>query len=208
MLDRLDAKPAELRKGCVLATIAHAIFTVRSPELANEQSWDGPNYSVQDSQGALGTVTFDARVTVGAFFDAHSERNPLASGAHYDLATFLAEMPTDVRSIADEETLQYLLQEYEGATVAVITSVFWSDQDGLITPEPWEDAFANGAHLIRTQLLPPDEAIEAWRSHYELSPGQVDLLGSLFARRTASEVAVVMTDEDKAALLEQGSDGR
>jgi hypothetical protein len=207
MLDRLDTKPDELRKGCVLATIAHAIFTARSPELTNEQSWDGQNYSVQDSQGAIGTVTFDPRVTVGAFFDAHSERNPFASGAHYDLPTFLTEMPADVRSVADDETLQYLLQEYEGAAVAVVTSVFWSNHEGLVAPEPWEDAFANGAHLIRTQLLPSDQAIEAWRSHYDLSPAQVDLLRSLFARRTASEGAVAMSDEDKAALVEQGSDG-
>ena len=207
MLDRQNTSPAELRNGCVLATIAHAIFTGHTPELANEQSWDGPNYSVQDSQGAIGTVTFDARATVGAFFDAHSQRNPLASGAHFDLTTFLAEMPADVRSVAHDEALQYLLQEYEGTTVPVITSVFWSDRDELVTPEPWEDTFANGAHLIRTQLLPPDEGIEAWRSHYELSPGQVDLLQSLSARRTATEGAVVMSDEDMAVLVEQGRDG-
>jgi hypothetical protein len=207
MLDRLDTNPAQLRKGCVLATIAHAIFTAHNPELANEQSWDGPNYSVQDSQGALGTVTFEARATIGAFFDAHSERNPLASGAHFDLSTFLAEVPADVRSLADEETLQYLLQDYEGATVPVVTSVFWSDHNELVAPEPWPEAFANGAHLIQTQLRTADEAIEAWRSHYDLSPQQVELLRSLFAGRTSTDGAVVMSHDEKAALLEQGDEG-
>ena len=207
MLNRLERNPAELRRGCVLATLAHAIFTARSPELANEQSWDGPNYNLQDSQGAIGTVTFDDRATVGAFFDAHSARNPLSSDVHYEHSTLLAEMPAGVKSLADRETLQYLLQEYEGTKVPLITSVFWSDGDELVAPEPWQDAFANGAHLIQTQLRPTDEAIEVWRDHYELSTRQVELLRSLVATVSASEGILVMSEDEKAALLETGDEG-
>ncbi len=40
-----------LWRGAALATIAHAIFIAADPALSWELSWDGPNYSRQDSMG-------------------------------------------------------------------------------------------------------------------------------------------------------------
>jgi hypothetical protein len=207
MLHRLARTPAQLRTGCVLATLAHAIFTAHSPELANEQSWDGQNYNVQDSQGAIGTVTFGESRTLGAFFDSHSERNPISHGTRDAQAALLSEMPTDVTALANRETLQYLLQEYEGTTVPLVTSVFWSDDESFVAPEPWQEAFSNGAHLVRNQLRPANEAIEIWRSHYEFSTQEVTLLRSLFAEATERSGTTVMSKDEKAVLLARGDEG-
>ena len=41
----------QLWEGCIMAGIAHAIGVSKYPMLSNEQSWDGINYSMQDSLG-------------------------------------------------------------------------------------------------------------------------------------------------------------
>jgi hypothetical protein len=208
MIFRLDSSPTELWRGCVLATIAHAIFTVHSPELANEQSWDGVNYSIQDSQGSLGTVTFAKVGTVAAFFDSHSRRSPFSSEEEYDLSARLAEMPADLSALAESEALQYLIQEYHGTDVPVITTVFWSEAGQLVAAEPWQDVFSNGGHLVRTQLQAIDKAIDVWRAHYALTAAQVELLGTLFARKlSAGEGQIALVNREKKVLLEQGSEG-
>jgi hypothetical protein len=204
----LKVSSTELWRGCVLATIAHAIFTAHHPELTNEQSWDGVNYNVQDSEGSLGTVTFAPGGTVGAFFDSHSRRNPISSKQSYDLATRLTEMPAEMKAIAENDTLQYLLQDHEGAQVPIVTAAFWTVDDHLVAAEPWPDVFANGAHLIQTQLKSTDEAIDTWRNHYGLSTRQVESLRSLFATKiSVPDAAITLSETEKAALLEQGSEG-
>lgn len=40
----------ELRQGCILVSIAHAIFVADAPELAHEISWDGFNYNMNNSR--------------------------------------------------------------------------------------------------------------------------------------------------------------
>lgn len=206
----LDVKPIQLRNGCILATIAHAIFTTHQPELAHEQSWDGDNYNVQDSEGTLGTVTFASSGIVGAFFDVHSQRNPFSGGDRRssDLATRLTEMPAPLRAVAENDTLQYLLQDYEGSQVPLITSCFWSEGDQLAAAEPWVDVFSNGAHLIQTQLKEPDEAIPVWRAHYDFSEQQVELLKILFERKLhAGESRIELNADEKASLLSTGNQG-
>ena len=57
-INKIQFKIQDLYKGCMLAAIAHAIMTAYYPEGANEHSWDEMNYSVQDSAGTRGTITF------------------------------------------------------------------------------------------------------------------------------------------------------
>lgn len=52
--------------GCLIASISHAIMTNVYPELSYEQSWDGANYSIQNSSGMRGTITFENDFCVGA----------------------------------------------------------------------------------------------------------------------------------------------
>ena len=44
--------------GCVLASVAHAVFLCRAPLMAYERSWNSSIYRVTDSQGTNGAVVF------------------------------------------------------------------------------------------------------------------------------------------------------
>jgi len=67
MINRINFECETLWKGCILASIAHAIMVSHYPEFSNEHSWDGINYSVQDTSGTRGTITFHSEYCVGAF---------------------------------------------------------------------------------------------------------------------------------------------
>src|SRR4051812_43443274 len=73
---------ARLRDGAALRSIVHAVFISRAPDFAHEVSWDGTNYSRQNSAGARGTVTFSSAGVVGAFFDQHSAKSPFRKASY------------------------------------------------------------------------------------------------------------------------------
>jgi hypothetical protein len=209
-------KAGDLSQGCILATIAHAIWLIKHPELVHEQSWDGSNYNVQDTMGSLGTITFGSEGTVAAFFDVHSPRNPFRSGTGHALAELLAGMPASLRALAERETLQYLLQEYKGTTQPVITAAFWSEGESVVAAEQWDQVLSNGAHLAKLQLLGA-AALGEWQKLYKFNSREFELVRSLFSRKmsnpdetvilTASEADTILTDapgvDESKALLRQ-----
>ncbi|GGE81171.1 hypothetical protein GCM10007140_33440 [Priestia taiwanensis] len=54
---------------CILRSIAYAIGIAQYPE----SSWDGVNYSMKDSEGAHGTITFHPKYCIATFQDLNSE---------------------------------------------------------------------------------------------------------------------------------------
>jgi hypothetical protein len=197
-----------LWQGAILGTIAHAIWIVADPLLAAEQSWDGPNYNVQDSMGSRGTITFAGERAVGVFFDAHSRRSPFRSGRDYDLRSFFTGISDELYSLAQQEALQYVLDDYRGALVPIITAAFWSEGEFLAVAEPWPEVVTNGAHLVSIQLMEPDAAMVEWREECEMSPSQVALMRSLFDRKMATPNApVVLEDSERDILTSEGDEG-
>ena len=82
----IQLEKERLWKGCMLASIAHAIMVAYYPEVSNEHSWDGINYSIQDSAGARGTITFSQDYFVAVFRDDDVERlvkNSMREYKHY-----------------------------------------------------------------------------------------------------------------------------
>ena len=73
-MNKLNWDRNQLWEGCILASIAHAIMVAHYPDISHEQSWDGFNYSVQDSSGTRGTITFHPNFLVGAFRNENSEK--------------------------------------------------------------------------------------------------------------------------------------
>jgi hypothetical protein len=155
-LDSNDDFPpkAFLWPGSLLASIAHAIFVARAPFLAHEQSWDGRNYNVQDSQGSRGTIAYgeDKNCFVGVFFLQTSRRNPLKQGTldAGEATISVRDVPEQLKELC-QGALQYVLQEVAGKTVPVITSAFWSDptSSGVTASEPWSDVVTHGAVLVK-----------------------------------------------------------
>jgi hypothetical protein len=187
--------------GAILATLAHSIWVAQQPDFANEQSWDGFNYSVQDSQGTRGTITFAGNRVVGVFRDENSPRNPLLSDQDYDLNRFFVGINSDLLTLANEEALQYVLEEYNGSTIPIITAAFWSAGEYLTAAEPWSEVVANGAELVRIQLMNTEAAIEEWQNAYELSSSQVALMRSLFERKMTAPNAQITLSNDELNVL-------
>ena len=97
--------------GALLRAIAHAVWTASVPFFAYEIYWNGQHYHCKDLQGTQGTVTFTDAGVVGAFNDFHSDRNPFIAKNNYktyDINPYFVGIPEALRSIAEEETLQYL----------------------------------------------------------------------------------------------------
>jgi hypothetical protein len=197
-----------LRDGAILASLAHACFVMAKPILSNEQYWDGNDYCVEDSAGSFGTVTFLGDDMVGVFFSANSGNNPLKSDQDYDLNRYLAGMSANYRQIAQDGALKFMLQDYRGSEVPVVTASLWGNSEKMFGSGTWQELLSNGAHLIRRQVLRPEQAITEWKAYYDLSPPQVALVTDLFARRTAAaSLPITLTDHDREVLMQSGTAG-
>jgi len=190
--------------GAILGSIAHAVAVARYPDLAHEQSWDEHNYCVQDSAGSRGTVAFSGQRFVAVFFSESSDRNPFTSDETYDLQRFFAGLPDDLATLAHEEALQYVLQDYEGLPLPIITSAFWGDgqQQHVTAAEAWSDVFENGGFLIKNQLLTEDESLAAWQAEYELTDEEVTFVTSLFHRKLSQPTSELNLTAADLSLLE------
>ncbi len=195
-----------LWRGALLATIAHAISVAEDPQLSYELSWDGINYSRQDSQGTRGTVTFAPAATVAVFRDDSSDRTPWRSANQYELNWFLRGIPEDLERLARDEALQYVLDEYDGKVSPVITAAFWGYADSLTAAEPWTDVVRHGAHLLSTELLEPEDAIAEWTDYYDLSDEQSTLLRGLHNCRVKNDKFTLSESEYKV-LTSRGVNG-
>src|SRR5579859_540876 len=198
----------DLWQGALLATIGQAINVAAMPDLANERSWDGPNYSRQDSQGTRGTITFLADRLVGVIRDDHSPRAPWHSGGPYRLDPLLAEMPADLRTLAEAEALQYVLDSWENLNGPIITTAFWSTGEFLAAADPWPVVVEHGGHLLEIELMEPAAAQVAIAADSEWSPSQLNLLRSLFDRKQQTPNGpVTLKDWELRALVASGTSG-
>ncbi|HLL02562.1 MAG TPA: hypothetical protein VK539_18415 [Myxococcaceae bacterium] len=209
MTANLDIFPERQRlwEGVILGSVIHAIMVARYPELAHEQSWDGTNYNVQDSMGSRGTVSFSGNRVVGAFFDAKSPRNPFQSDGAYDVTKASRKMPSEHRRLAEGETFQYLLQEYQGKTVPIVTAAFWNEGPRLTAAEPWRLVYENGAHLLRRQLMEMDMALAEWRQAYGMSAPQFELARKLFEQKILNPGAPIVLSVDESLVVQAGAQG-
>jgi hypothetical protein len=201
-------RSSQLRNGAILVSIAHAIHLAQSSMLSHEVSWDGPNYNRQDSQGTRGTVTFADYGLVGAFRDDNSPRCPWRGTEDYDSQYFLKGMPEHLRSLAQEEALQYLYDEYKNIHGPIITAAFWSQNDSITAAEPWSDVLDHGAHILHMEFMEAEAALLECTHQYGFPDGQTSLLWSLFNRRITSPTQrVTFNDDDLHILTMQGNEG-
>jgi hypothetical protein len=202
-MTRLEWKKDQLWRGCILAAIAHAIMVAHYPEQSNEHSWDGINYSVQDSAGTRGTITFNSQYCVAAFRNDKSERVNISEGLK-EANHYFDGAPEEILRLAQEETLQYLLDNVKGKTIPLITTAFWGTNDNLITGDTFENMYENGVFLLETQTMNFDESVEAWKEYYDMSLQQTNLLLSIYKRKVDNPKEVLMLTKEEVDLI--GSD--
>ncbi|WP_236344199.1 hypothetical protein [Paenibacillus plantiphilus] len=197
----MDIDREKFWNGCILAVIAHAVMTAHYPEFSFEQSWDGINYNVQNGAGTRGTITFHDELIVAAFRNEQSgrlHRNDLTQTAQKSLHN----APSAVYEVAMSETLQYLLDELDGQTIPLITTLFYCVNGDFVSNDNIEDLFEHGAEIIQTQLLGyTDEAMKRWQDYYEMTQEQSDLVLSLFHRKLQNPGTEIRLTQVEANLI-------
>ena len=170
-----------LYNGCLIASIAHAIMTNAYPELSYEQSWDGMNYSIQDSSGARGTISFSSDYCVGA---VRNDRGILFIGE--ETLRLMKGFPDAVLQKAKADTLEYLLLGKHGVIQPCVTSMFWADNNSIRYNREFADTFKVDFKLFENMILPKDEAIAKWRAYYKMDSNAIILLESLYQMKKES----------------------
>lgn len=193
-----------LYPGAILGSTVHAIMNAQYPMLAHEQSWSDNTYSVQNSQGARGAVSFSDGHFVGVAFDSESSANPRRGSAPYDVGVFFRGMPATHRPIADQ-AMRFMIDDYRGRPTPLITAAFWDRQGRVDAAAPWIEVLRHGARLFRRQLMTPDEALLQWSEDYEMSSAQLKLARELFRRRIATpKGAVTISQSEWETILKEG----
>lgn len=185
-------------RGSILASIAHAIMVAHFPEISNEHSWDDTNYSVQDSSGTRGTITFHSKYCVGAFRNEHSSR--ITSG-EVSATQYLKGAPLPVIQLAEEEALQYLLDTINGDVTPVITTAFWGVENHLFMNDEYELMIENGGFILEAQVLEISAAIGYWIDYYEMNEQQVILMNSIYERKVSNPEAIITLSRSEVDMI-------
>ena len=187
----------DIYSGCLIASISHAIMTNVYPELSYEQSWDGANYSIQNSSGLRGTITFENDFCVGAIRNEMS--NGIVGGEF--IQERMISFPSNVVFKAYEETLQYLLLERDGIVAPYITSIFWADYNTIHYEERFIDSIKEDFTLFENILLPKKISIKKWKEYYDMDSKVVELIDVLYQRKMKDFFSPVKLNEKQRKLI-------
>lgn len=192
---KISIQPKQLYEGCIQAAITHAIAVGMYPELNYEHSWDNMNYCMNNAQGCKATITFHKKYVIGVFQDVDK------IDCHKNALVFFDGAPEEVIKIAENETLQYVLENVNGVEKPVISAAFWGTWDKLYSLQSFDSIVENGGHIIRSQLLPFNEAMEEWRDYYDLDLKQISLIQKLFNATLGSNGEAVFLQDNEIELL-------
>jgi hypothetical protein len=198
----------QLWQGSLLASIAHAIAVARFPTTANEQSWDGLNYSVQDSMGSRGTICFavgkDGKPVRcgGAFFANKSPRRKLTDGWPQDPFTHFDGCNEPELGLVREAFL-YLLESFHGEGRPWVTSGFWTDAGRLVSQDDEAEFLQHSGRLLERQLLPIEAAVGQWSAAFSLSGVETDMLRALYHKKVTKPTKWVVLTPDQLALVRE-----
>lgn len=192
---KISINPNQLYEGCIQAAITHAVAVGMYPELNYEHSWDGINYCMNDSQGCKATITFHNEYMIAVFQDIEKVN------WNIDALTFFDGASNEIIEIAQNEALQYVLDEVDGVVKPVITAAFWGTWDRLNSVQSFDDIVKNGGHIIRFQLLPYNDAMNEWRDYYDLDSKQILLIQKLFDTKITSNGEEIILNDDEIKVL-------
>lgn len=120
------------------------------------------NYSIQNSEGIRGTITFAKDNCVAVFRNENSER--LDKNISY--LEYFKNAPVDVLRLAETEVLQYLLENVNENSQPVITTAFWGNEV-IKSDDKLDDFLENGGDIILVEFMKIEEAVKQWSLEYE-----------------------------------------
>ncbi|MEA4827262.1 MAG: hypothetical protein VB130_11610 [Clostridium sp.] len=202
---KIQLKKQKLWEGCILASIAHAIMVAHYPEIANEHSWDGINYNVQNSEGARGTITFSDYYIAGAFRDDNSERL-IGKNKIISYSGYFKDAQKEIKKMVEQETLQYLLNNINGTIAPLITTAFWGNDRDIFSSDPYEVFTDNGGFLIERQLMGIDMAIEEWKEYYDMTQQQCDLLRVIYKQKITQPNQILCLTSQEIDMIDSNDE--
>ncbi|WP_211654121.1 hypothetical protein [Planococcus alpniumensis] len=192
----------ELWEGAILASIAHAIFVADAPELAHENSWDGFNYNFNDSQGIRGTITFHPDFFVAAF------RNDEVLADSLNFEDYFHQAPKKVLQLAEEEALQYLLDDVRGKTLPSITTIIWGEKEQTFSSHRFDEMLENGGKILAIQSMNVTESLKACEEEFEFTQEQLMLLKKLYHLKIAQpNEKITLNQSDIEAIGSKNEEG-
>lgn len=200
--NKLDLNLKVLWEGCILASIAHAIGVSKYPLLSNEHSWDKFNYNIQDNNGQRGTITFRNKYCVAAFRNENSVRMSEVVNNQQYLKNYFFNYNQEIIDLANNETLQYLLDETTYGIVPCITSIFFGENNVVYSKDNLNDIFENGGNLIKYQLLNFNNAIEKWINYYDMNNNEILLLEFIFRKKVKEYNTPIFLSKNEVSLLD------
>jgi hypothetical protein len=197
--------------GAILGYLVNSIMTAQSSGFAGVCSWENQNdsitdgtgiYGANDSQGVYGAITFEGKSLVGIFYDTRSKRSPYRCPETYDVNRFFRGMSVYHRSLVERGPLQYFRELVDGTSMPSITAASWDAGAYLTAADPWEVVLAEGARLVRIELMEDlEEALAEWQYEYEMTPEQVAFARSLFQRKMARPAATILLTPAEVEFL-------
>lgn len=189
----------DIFNGCLVASISHAIMTNTYPQLAYEQSWDGVNYSIHDSQGRHGTITFEKDFCVGVIRNDNS--NDIICGD--SIQAYMRSFPPRVVQTAQEEALQYLLLENRGVVMPCISSVFWVNHMGLYYDSVCANRIQEDFQLLENIMLPKEIAIKRWATYYGMDTEVLALVDFLYHEKSKDFFSTIELSKKQQKLISE-----
>lgn len=209
----------QLRRGILLNCIAHS-FWLPANETVFQMYWTGNTYFEDGMQGEHLAVSFSRPGAVATFFSSESARNPFPDGSPpYDQSHHFQGLPARLNQTRDRALAQMYDFDFEigNSAGAVITAAMWAHGERFMAAEPWGEVYDHSLGVLRTYLLPPQEALQVWWLGMGFAESLKGAAWSLFERRVASPAPVIVVeprewdafvelaggDPDKAALAEE-----
>lgn len=194
-MKRIDIDSCKLYKGCILASIAHAVAVSKFPNLDFEHSWDGINYSMNDGQGCRATITFHPKAIIAVFQNLESLNTSKEFNFYFEGAS------EEIKEIATNEALQYVLDNVDGKIKPVITGAFWGGWDSLFSNQILEEIIRAGGYILNYQLMDYEKALTAWSNNYELDAEQIALVDKLYKMKISSKTETITLTEMEIKCL-------
>jgi hypothetical protein len=195
----------QLRRGARIHSLLFAARLAKGTDRPYDVAWEGLRFRRSERDGSRGAISFSKLGVVALFYDPKSKEGPLELKKAYKLEAQLKGMPPQFAQHLKRETVFDAMEvDIDGKFAPVVTAAFWSERDGSLKgPKPWDKLIEDGAHLIATELTPPEDAADAFAQRYALSSEQAAVAKRLFAGSAAKEPSnarVVLPEPDRATL--------
>jgi hypothetical protein len=196
----------QLWEGAILGSIAHAVAVSRFPVVANEQSWSGEVYNVQDSSGSRGTICFELDEQefpvrcAGAVFSLTSERRGLVDGIPDDASRYFSEAGSECVSLS-QRAFRYLLDDFNGRKLPWVTSGFWVESEECHSQDTWTSFLLNGGYLLERQFKDFGRAKHDWIKEFSMPSSEVNLVRSLYNQKIKMPGEWLTLNHEQVALI-------